>query len=207
MTTSAQVPPQFEAVRDVDEQIFWVGGPAFVPFVLTGLPFFVLGLLWGAMDFGLVHGVMHDPKGHTTVRYVVPFMLIHLTPFWIGTLNIVRLVLVHRNTCYAVSNKRLMLRTGFWGIDFKALDYDRISNLEVDVGPVENMWGVGTIVAHTGGDNSKTVREQFVAIEHPYEVFKRIKEVSVNVKTDWNYPNALRPEENAGYRTRYTGTR
>jgi hypothetical protein len=25
----------------------------------------------------------------------------------------------------------------------------------------------------------------------------------VDVKTDWNYPNALRPEENPGYRTKY----
>jgi len=40
-----------------DEQICWDGGPAFVPFVLTGLAFFVLGLLWGPMDFGWGRGV------------------------------------------------------------------------------------------------------------------------------------------------------
>ena len=62
MTTSARVPPQFEAVRDADEQIRWAGRPAFAPFVLTGLPFFVLGLLWGAMDFALVHRVMSEPR-------------------------------------------------------------------------------------------------------------------------------------------------
>ena len=48
-----------------------------------------------------------------------------------------------------------MLKSGFWGIDFKAIDYDQILDLEVS-----------------------------------YDVFKRIKEVSVNVKTDWNYPNS-----------------
>jgi len=28
----------------------------------SGLPFFVLGLLWGAMDFALVHRVMSEPR-------------------------------------------------------------------------------------------------------------------------------------------------
>jgi hypothetical protein len=27
----------------------------------------------------------------------------------------------------------------------------------------------------------------------------------VDIKTDWNYPNALRPRENPGYKTKVTG--
>jgi len=27
----------------------------------------------------------------------------------------------------------------------------------------------------------------------------------VDIKTDWKYPNATRPEVNAGYRTKYNG--
>jgi hypothetical protein len=33
-------------------------------------------------------------------------------------------------------------------------------------------------------------------------VFRRIKELLFNVKTDVHYPNAYRPENNPGYRTR-----
>lgn len=67
------------------------------------------------------------------------------------------------------------------------------------------MLGVGTIQAFSGQLTSKGGRiyGSFVGIDEPYEVFKRIKEVSVDVKTDWNFPNDMRPEVNSGYRTRY----
>jgi hypothetical protein len=35
------------------------------------------------------------------------------------------------------------------------------------------------------------------------EVFKMVKQTSVDIKTDYNYPNALRPETNPGYKTKY----
>ncbi len=97
------------------------------------------------------------------------------------------------------------MRSGFWGTDFKAIDYDKISDIEVNVNPVENLFGVGTIQAFSGRTTNKggSIYDKFIAIPEPYEVFKRIKEVSVDIKTDWNYPNALRPEKNQGYKTRY----
>ena len=42
-----------------------------------------------------------------------------------------------------------------------------------------------------------------VAIDAPYDVDKLLKETTVDVKTDWNYPNKLRPAENPGYHTDY----
>ena len=30
-----------------------------------------------------------------------------------------------------------------------------------------------------------------------------VKQTSVNIKTDFNYPNALRPDTNPGYKTKY----
>jgi hypothetical protein len=98
-----------------------------------------------------------------------------------------------------------LARSGFWGTDFKTVDYDKISDMEVNVNPVENMFSVGTIQAFSGRTTSKGAKiyDRFIAIANPYEVFKRIKEVSVDIKTDWNYPNALRPEGNPGYPMKY----
>ncbi len=97
------------------------------------------------------------------------------------------------------------MRSGFWGTDFKAIDYDKISDIEVNVNPVENLYGVGRVQAFSGRTTSKgaNIYDKFIVIPEPYEVFKKIKEVSVDIKTDWNYPNALRPEKNPGYKTRY----
>lgn len=116
-----------------------------------------------------------------------------------------RLILVHKNTFYAITNKRVMMRSGFWGIDFNAIDYDKISDIQVTVNPLENMLGVGTIRISAGKVSSKgsPLTDDFIAVSNPYEVFKKIKTVMVDVKTDWSYPNKLRPDENPGYNTKY----
>jgi len=41
-------------------------------------------------------------------------------------------------------------------------------------------------------------------VSDPYGVFKRIKQMSLDIQTDISYPNAMRPEENPGYNTKYT---
>jgi hypothetical protein len=91
-----------------------------------------------------------------------------------------RLFFVVGNTYYAVSPKRLLLRSGFWGTDFVTIDFDQIANLEVSVNPIENMYGVGTItimprlLLNTG----RARLTRLVGVSGPYEVFKLIKQAS-----------------------------
>jgi hypothetical protein len=194
------LPKEFEAVKDRNEEILWVGKPNFIAFIIRGIPLLVLGLIWGSIDyFGFIR------NSNIPLGFGIPFFALHLLPLWAGILNMMRLLLVHRNTCYAFSNKRMMMRSGFWGTDFKAIDYDKISDIEVNVNPVENMLGVGTIQTFSGrvSDKDGRIYDQFIGIKEPYEVFKRIKEVSLDVKTDISYPNALRPHYNPGYSTSY----
>lgn len=201
MLTQDKLPAQFQAVKDSDEEFLWIGEPLFVPFLVRGVPFLLFGLLWGAFDyFGFIRNMGREMAG-----FAIPFFMIHLFPFYGGILNMVRLVLVHKNTFYAITNKRVMMRSGFWGIDFKAIDYDKISDVEVNVNPIENFYKVGTIQFYSGRTNQKgnPVTDNFIAVQEPYEVFKRVKTVSVDIKTDWNYPNQLRPEQNPGYKTKY----
>ncbi len=201
-----RLPPEFDAVKDNDETIYWTGQPKFVPFLAKGIPFLIIGLLWGAFDLFFLMNMMSIGGAQP---FIWIFMLLHLFPFYGSILNMFRLALVHHNTFYAITSKRLMLRTGFFGIDFKAVDYDKIQNLEVNVGPLEKLFNVGTIRAFTGEyahtkNGTRPLFNEFIAIEEPYEVFKQIKQVSVDIKTDWNYPNKLRPEDNPGYNTKYT---
>jgi membrane protein YdbS with pleckstrin-like domain len=200
MPSYLDVPPEFDAVKDQDEEIYWVGKPAFVPFIALGIPFLIFGLFWGAFDyFGFIRNMGSLPG------FLMLFMLFHLFPFYGGILNMVRLVLVHKNTCYAYTNKRMMIRSGFWGIDFKSIDYDKIVNLEVNVNPLEKIFNVGSIRIAAGDMvNPRRGLNQFTSIQEPYEVFKKIKEVSVDIKTDWHYPNKLRPDENPGYASTYS---
>jgi membrane protein YdbS with pleckstrin-like domain len=199
----------FDPILDSDERLMWTGRPNHVIFVLTGIPLFILGCIWGSIDiFGfLVPMYKASGKNPIPLGFIIPFFSLHMFPLWLGILNMLRLYLVRNNTWYGFSNKRLLLRTGFWGTDFKTLDYDKISDISVNVGPIENKLGLGTIRAMSGDAtrNRSLTSNSFIGIEHPYDVFKKLKEVSVDVKTDWNYPNALRPPENPGYHTQYDG--
>lgn len=209
MNDLQRIPPEFDAVKDNDETIFWIGKPKLIPFLAQGIPFLIFGCLWGAFDYFFFMRVTSAISGEFA-SFITIFILIHMFPFYGSIINMLRLMLVFHNTRYAYTNKRLMFRTGFFGIDFRAVDYDKMQDLEVNVSPLERLFNVGSIRTFTGqyvsaGEHgSRPVYPQFKAIEDPYGVFKAIKQVSVDIKTDWNYPNQLRPEENPGYKTTYT---
>ncbi|MCK5087791.1 MAG: PH domain-containing protein [Melioribacteraceae bacterium] len=198
------LPPQFDTILDDGEKILWRGKPQFFPFIMSGIPFLIIGLLWGAFDIFFITMMPDEMSG-----FAIPFFAIHMFPFYGSILNMLRLVLVFKNTEYAITDKRLIVRTGFWGIDFRSLDFSTISDVEVNVNPVENMYSVGTIRIYSTNIIRRGRRgyNRFVGIQNPYEVYKKIKEISVDVKTDWNYPNALRPGTNPGYQTEFNPKR
>jgi uncharacterized membrane protein YdbT with pleckstrin-like domain len=196
----------FREILDTNETITWTGKPVFLPFLATGIPFLIFGAIWGIMDYGFIAAFLSGNFSSTPFNFtLIPFFLLHLAPLWLSILNILRLVLSYNNTAYAFTNKRVIMRTGFWGTDFKSVDYDKISDIKVNVNPLENLFGVGTIWINSGLTNSKgaSVYDSITAISKPYEAYKKLKTVSVDIKTDWNYPNKLRPTENPGYNTTY----
>jgi len=204
MLQDPKLPPEFEAVTEPGEQILWKGRPVFWPFVLHAVPFVLFGLFWGAMDLGIIGTAVTHSKGHDTL-FLFAFGFLHAFPAWGSLGYAVYLVLVYGNTVYAYTNRRLMMRSGVIGTSFKSVDYDRIQELDVTVGVIDRLFGTGTVRAYCGRNTAKGARiyDQFVSIANPYEVFRAIKGVEVDVKTDWNYPNAMRPESNPGYQTEY----
>lgn len=210
MNTDMASAQLFDQVRDANENVLWAGRPAFLPFVASGIPFLVIGLIWFSFDFfGFIRPMLMG-KGHAApgfAGFMIPFFLLHLFPFWASVLNILRLALVHKNTAYAVTTRRVMFRGGFWGINFESIDFDQITDLQVNIGPIERSIGAGTISISTAAptSNRTPLAKKFIAVPEPYDVFREIKKVSLDVKTDFEYPNKLRPSANPGYNTAYTG--
>ena len=196
--------PEFESIKDDQEEILWTGKPKFLPFIFAnffgGIFIVVFALIWifANKSWG-------TNNGNDTASY---FWLFGLLPLIVGLLSFLKRIFSFSNTVYSYSDKRVMMRTGFIGTDFKTIDYDKISDIEVTVSVVERMYNVGTIRFFSGRtqtDESNTTKlyDSWSAIENPYEVFKMVKQTSVNIKTDFNYPNALRPDTNPGYNTKY----
>jgi type I site-specific restriction endonuclease len=127
-----------------------------------------------------------------------------------GAWAILRPLLSFGNTFYACSNRRVMIRSGIIETIIKIIDYDEISDMQVTVNLFEKMSNAGTIRFFSGrtqtdSDNNVTTKvyEAWEAINDPYAVFKKVKQIAVDIKTDYNYPNALRPDTNPGYTTKY----
>jgi Bacterial PH domain len=202
MLQDPKLPPEFEAVTEPGERILWTGRPVFWPFVLHAVPMLIFGAIWGAMDLGLLSNAATASKAPPD-HFLLFFGILHSFPAWGSILYAVYLVMVHSNTVYGYTNRRLLMRSGVVGTSFKSVDYDKIQELNVTVGVIERLFNVGTIRAYAGRNTSKGARiyDQFVSIANPYDVFRAIKGVEVDVKTDWNYPNAMRPAVNPGYKT------
>ncbi len=193
--------PEFESVKDDDETIIWIGKPVFIPYVLSDLGYLAASLAFGVFFLFVI--MKSENEGGGSLNWLIGAFIIGQ-----GLLKFLAKVLSFSNTAYGYSNKRVMMRTGFIGTDFKTIDYDKISDIEVNVNVVDRMYGVGTIRFFSGrtktddGDVSK-LYDNWYAIPNPYKIFKMVKQVSVDVKTDYNYPNALRPDINPGYKTKY----
>ena len=196
--------PEFDSVKDNDEEIIWIGKPVFTPYMFSGL-----GAGLYTIAFGIIWILLAFNSGANNASGGVHFFwLFGLLPLCQGVYVLANRLFSYSNTAYGYSNKRVMMRTGFIGTDFKTIDYDKISDIEVTVNVIERIYNVGTIRFFSGRTqtekgNTTKLYDTWSSIENPYEVFKMVKQTSVDIKTDFNYPNALRPDTNTGYKTKY----
>ena len=194
---------EFKDILNSNERVIWSDKPHILVHFASGFPLLIIGILWGLMDSFIFTGFMFNDGfgGGPAFGFLSIFMLIHMLPLWFGVGNMIRLALVYKNTFFCYTDKRVIIKAGFMGVDYK------IENLEVNVGPLENILGVGTIRIDEEyvrtGKHSRRVGNRLYGIQNPYEVFKALKEIVTDIKTDINYPNDYRPDTNKGYNTRY----
>lgn len=196
--------PEFETVKDDDENFIWIGKPQFKSFVVNMI---ILGIIGSAFLIAIlmfnIHVTKEDEGSNIFVFVILAFIFIPGIFKYIGN------ILAYKNTVYGFSNKRIMMRSGFIGTDFKMVDYDKIVDIEVKVNPIDRYFNTGTIKFYSGRNSeddegsSTKLHDDWSHIENPYEVFKQVKKVMVDIKTDYNYPNAKRPSTNPGYNTKY----
>ena len=195
--------PEFESIKDSDEEILWIDTPVFLPYLFSGA-----GKSLYLIAFGIVWFVLATQFGKKAEENSTIFLVLGIIPLLQGLYAFAVKLLSYSNTAYGYSNKRVMMRTGFIGTDFKTIDYDKISDIEVNVNVIERVFNVGTVRFFSGRtkseeDSISKLYDSWISINNPYEIFKMVKQTSVDIKTDFNYPNALRPESNPGYKTKY----
>lgn len=191
-----------EDVIGSDEQILWSGKPKKRAFLINAftkmLPIALIWLFFDGAFIGLMIGTMDEIPAPVKI-FMVVFFLFHLMPVWIWLSNVLTANRQHENLEYAFTNKRIIIKSGIIGIDFKNIYYSEIDSVNLRVGLVDRIEKVGDIyIKSIGGANV------LYDLENPYSLTEKLQKIVVDIKTDIQFPNNLRPAENDGYSTKYT---
>ena len=168
--------------------------------IFKGLPFV---LLWASFDIFFI--VMMISTGAfnenpNLLWVVIPFFGFHLLPLWIYIANIVKTVAGAKNIEYVFTNKRIIVRSGVIGIDFKNIYYTDVEGINCKVGIFDRMFKVGDLYVKAHDQSAVLMN-----IVTPYFYLEKLQKITLDIKADIQYPNDLRPKENHGYDTEYKG--
>ena len=198
---------QKNSIDDVvahDEKVLWRGKPNTKSYVWAAmLKMLPIALLWLAFDSIFIYVFATEMASGemplAMLGFLIPFFLLHLAPVWIWIGKTVKAAREVRNLEYAITDKRIIIRSGFIGIDFKFINYSEIDSVNVKVGIIDRIFHVGDIYV-----NSNVNSGVLWDVDNPYKLGSALQRVTLDIKSDIQYPNAMRPDANAGYKTGYT---
>lgn len=164
----------FEIVMDKDEEIIKTYKPnkarAWIGCVILTLLYSLLFVPLAIADFTVEKGEYVVAIGVIVVILISLLIAILFQALWLN------------KTVYAVTNKRILIRTGFIGVDYKSLDYSMLGALTVNVSWIDKL-----IRKHTGSisfgsmaspiTNSVQAKFNFTYVSNPYETYKEIKAI------------------------------
>jgi hypothetical protein len=177
----------FAPILQEDEEIIKVIKPNKTRYVyLSGLAYTLLALipiLVMAAPFGMLIDAFKEDSAPTPVVIELSifggFILLTVIAVWVG------LNMSYKKTFYAYTNKRILIRRGFIGVDYATLDFEMIGGLMVNVNFLDRLMkgsdNPGTITFGSSASpviytrNGRTAAYAFRNIDHPYEVYRDLK--------------------------------
>ena len=109
--------------------------------------------------------------------FLLLFFSIHLMPVWIWLYGFVKDISACKHTEYAITNQRVIIKSGQKMADVISIDYKKISALNVRIGFIDKMLKVGDLYI--------TAQEQIAVIydvEQPKALMKKIYEIAKEEK-------------------------
>lgn len=184
-----------------DEQILWQGKPKKSAYIMAAFfKMFPFAMLWLVFD-GTFIGVMIS-QGEQLPPFAVVFMIVffafHLIPVWVWLGNVLTASRQYKNIEYAFTGKRIIIKSGVVGVDVKTIYYSQIESVNLKVGLTDKLFKVGDIYI-----TSQNQSQVLFDLTDPYFLSQKLQNIVADIKADIQFPNALRPEENGGYRTKY----
>lgn len=168
--------------------------------IFKGMP---LALLWFSIDAVFIVTMFTTgavEEAPWMIAFMVGFFALHLLPVWLYIANLIKNLAGYKNIEYVFTDKRIIIRSGLVGIDFKSIYYTSLESVNLKVGLFDRLFKVGDI--YLKANTQTAVLED---IENPYVYLSKLQKIALDIKSDIYYPNDLRPSENHGYQTEYKG--
>ncbi len=205
MSKYEQANKNFEKINVNDilvsnESIIWNGKPKksayIINKVITMLP---IALIWLIFDSTFIISFISLGNFMEMLWFIIPFFALHLMPVWIWLGNVLTAKKNWENTEYYVTNKRIIIVSGFIGMNYQTIFYKDINNVHLRIGIIDKLLKVGDIYF----DTSENKMQFFLDLENPYALYTKLQKIVFDIQTDIEFPNNLRPNENNGYNTKY----
>ena len=168
--------------------------------IFKGMP---LALLWFSIDAIFIVTMFATgavEEAPWMIAFMIGFFALHLLPVWLYIANLIKNLAGYKNIEYVFTDKRIIVRSGLVGIDFKSIYYTSLESVNLKVGLFDRLFKVGDI--YLKANTQTAVLED---IENPYVYLSKLQKIALDIKSDIYYPNDLRPSENHGYQTEYKG--
>ena len=214
---------ELELMVGSNEKILWKGKPNKRCFILEGIfnPMLPFALVWFLFDSLFIATFIGGAatSGAPAVFSIFPliFFLIHLMPVWIYLGGVIFVFRRYQHTEYIVTDKGVYISGGLFSYTCNMKPFTELARVNIHRGIIDQIIGVGDVVltsnnvADLYSSNIRVngrpldVGTTIADIKDYRKVFEIIKKLQEDIYTDTMYPNALRPEENQGYRTKYNG--
>ncbi|MCH5163932.1 MAG: PH domain-containing protein [Clostridiales bacterium] len=188
-----------EDVLEEGETILWRSKPQKNSYILAHFcRMMPIAIVWLIFDGFFISMMVASGAIREIWWFIIPFFALHLAPVWIWIGGTIKAAAEVKNIEYVFTGKRIIIRTGLIGIDYKYIYYDKIEGVNVKVGIIDRLCKVGDIYLTAAGSAAVLYDQQA-----PYQLSTKLQKIANDIKTDISFPNAYRPENNPGYNTNY----
>lgn len=192
------------------ENVLWEGKPVKKAFILNSiLPMMPFALLWLVFDGFFIFTFAITGAFSEMAFFIIPFFALHLIPVWKWLGDILTASAKWEKTKYLVTDKRIVIQSGFISSNINSIYYKDIDNVNLHIGIFDRMFGVGDIIISTNrmfrdkSNNLLPISHTILDIPNPHETYRKVHKIILDIQTDIEYPNDLRPKTNSGYNTTY----
>lgn len=196
-----------------NEKILWEGRPRKSVTILEAIfnPMLFIAILWGGFDLTFMGAAFFGGADGPMGGFLLIFMLVHMMPVWIYLIGVLTVFLRWRNARFLITTHGLYVSGGLLSFNYEMKPWTDIGHINIHQGVFDRMFGVGDIIfvcAHNSYQTSNShdaAHQQMKIYNVPdfQQIFKLVNKLQTDVYSDTMYPNAMRPDENPGYNTKY----